>query len=385
MIIRNGLVYTLEQGFVEKDVYIENGYFVEESDYTGEESKVMDAQGDYLIPGLVDIHFHGCAGHDFSDGTAEALAAIGRYELEHGITSICPASMTLSEDTLLLVCKNAYQYKNEQETSQQCDDRGSRLCGIHLEGPFVSKEKKGAQNPAYIKDADVEMFWRLQEAAGGLVRLITIAPEIQGAEEFIKNLSSKVHISVGHTTSDYNTAYQAFSLGADHVTHFFNAMPGFTHRAPGVVGAAFDAKHVMPELICDGIHVDASAVRVMFQLFGRERMILISDSMRATGMADGEYSLGGLPVTVQGNRATLSDGTIAGSATNLMDCMRMAVTMGIPLEAAVRCATYNPAKSIGVEDVCGSIESGKYGDCVILSKKDLATRQVIFGGKVVGD
>lgn len=376
MIIRNALVYTLDHGFVPKDVYIENGYFVEEKQYTKGADEVIDAKGDYLIPGLLDIHFHGCAGYDFSDGTPEALEAIGRYELEHGVTSICPASMTLSEETLLRVCKNASVYKN--------NNFSSRLCGIHLEGPFISQEKKGAQNPAYIKDPDVEMFCRLQEAAGGLIRLITIAPEEKGAEDFIRTLNQEVHISVGHTTSDYETACHALALGADHVTHFFNAMPGFTHRAPGVIGAAFDAKHVMPELICDGIHVDASAVRVMFQLFGAERMILISDSMRATGMADGEYSLGGLPVMVRGNLATLKDGTIAGSATNLMDCMRMAVSMGIPLETAVRCATYNPAKSIGVEDVCGSIESGKYGDCVLLSQEDLATQQVILGGKVVG-
>ena len=201
--------------------------------------------------------------------------------------------------------------------------------------------------------------------------------------KIIRRLADQVHISVGHTCSDYETAYRAFSQGADHVTHFFNAMPPFTHRAPGVFGAAFDAKHVMPELICDGIHIDASAVRVVFSLFGAERMILISDSMMATGMEDGAYSLGGLPVTVRGNLATLEDGTIAGSATNLMDCMRKAVSMGIPLETAVRAATYNPARAIGAADVCGSITAGHRGDCVLLSKDDLSTKKVIFGGKVV--
>ena len=201
--------------------------------------------------------------------------------------------------------------------------------------------------------------------------------------KIIRRLADQVHISVGHTCSDYETAYRAFSQGADHVTHFFNAMPPFTHRAPGVFGAAFDAKHVMPELICDGIHIDASAVRVVFSLFGAERMILISDSMMATGMEDGAYSLGGLPVTVRGNLATLEDGTIAGSATNLMDCMRKAVSMGIPLETAVRAATYNPARAIGAADMCGSITAGHRGDCVLLSKDDLSTKKVIFGGKVV--
>lgn len=378
MIIKNALVFTLDQGFVNKEVKIKDGRFTDEDIV---EDTVIDAQGNYLIPGLVDIHFHGCAGHDFSDGTPEALQAIGAYELKNGITSICPASMTLAEETLANVCENAYAYYTKPETDKPEE---SRLCGIHLEGPFISMEKKGAQNPAYVKSPDIAMFNRLQDAAHGLVKLITIAPETEGAEEFIKELSSKVHISVGHTCSDYDTAYKAFALGADHVTHFFNAMPAFTHRAPGVFGAAFDQKHVMPEMICDGVHINPSAVRVVFTLFGKERMIMISDSMMATGMEDGDYSLGGLPVKVHGNLATLADGTIAGSATNLMDCVRTVVKkMDIPLETAIRCASYNPAKAIGVDDVCGSIEAGKLGDCVILSKDDLATQKVILGGKVV--
>ena len=378
MIIKNALVFTLDQGFVNKEVKIKDGRFTDEDIV---EDTVIDAQGNYLIPGLVDIHFHGCAGHDFSDGTPEALQAIGAYELKNGITSICPASMTLAEETLANVCENAYAYYTKPETDKP---EGSRLCGIHLEGPFISMEKKGAQNPAFVKKPDIAMFNRLQDAAHGLVKLITIAPETEGAEEFIKELSSKVHISVGHTCSDYDTAYKAFALGADHETHFFNAMPAFTHRAPGVFGAAFDQKHVMPEMICDGVHINPSAVRVVFSLFGKERMIMISDSMMATGMEDGDYSLGGLPVKVHGNLATLADGTIAGSATNLMDCVRTVVKkMDIPLETAIRCASYNPAKAIGVDDVCGSIEAGKLGDCVILSKDDLATQKVILGGKVV--
>lgn len=387
MIIQNALVFTLNQGFVLKDVWIKGGRFAELSDdfarihselFEAEKKSggVIDAGGNYLIPGLVDVHFHGCAGYDFSDGTKEALDTICAYELQHGITSICPASMTLAKDTLLGICENAYEYAKAHE-------EGARLCGIHLEGPFISMEKKGAQNPAFIQKPDVQTFHELQEAAHGLVRLITIAPEVEGAENFIRELANEVHISVGHTTSDYDTASRAFALGADHVTHTYNAMPGFTHRAPGVIGAAFDAEYAMPELICDGIHINPSVVRATFRLFGEERMILISDSMMATGMEDGNYSLGGLPVTVKGNLATLSDGTIAGSATNLMDCMRTAVKMGIPFETAVRAATYNPAKSIGVDDVCGSIEVGKYGDCVLLSKEDLSTQKVILGGQVV--
>ena len=382
MIIKNAYVFTLEQGFVKQDIVIENGYFSGRDCVPLEGEVVIDAKEDYLIPGLVDVHFHGCGGYDFSDGTKEALDAMGEYELQNGITAICPAAMTLSEDMLKGVCENAFEYASDNQTGTR-GRQVSRLCGIHLEGPFIAKEKKGAQNPAYIREPDIAMFHRLQEAAHGLIRLITIAPETDHAMEFIGELHGQVHISLGHTASDYDTAYEAFGLGADHVTHCFNAMPGFTHRAPGVIGAAFDATHVMPELICDGVHVHPSAVRAAFSLFGAERMILISDSMRATGMSDGAYTLGGLGVQVKGNRATLEDGTLAGSVTNLMDCMRTAVAMGIPLETAVRCATYNPAKSIGIEALYGRIAVGAYGDCVLLSRTDLSVQNVILGGELV--
>ncbi len=378
MIIKNALVFTLDRGFVPGDVAVADGRFADSHAFDPADTDILDAGGDYLIPGLVDVHFHGCSGYDFSDGTKEAVHAIGAYEAKCGITSVCPASMTLPEETLLAVCETAAAYRRESETLPL-----SRLCGIHLEGPFIAASKKGAQNPDYIHDADASMFGRLQDAAQGLVRLITVAPEAPAAMDFIRRLHGEVHISLGHTDCDYDTAAEAFALGADHVTHFFNAMPPFTHRAPGLIGAAFDAEHVMPELICDGIHIAPSAVRVAFALFGPERLILISDSMRAAGMSDGSYTLGGLPVKVTGNLATLEDGTIAGSVTNLMDCMRTAVSMGLPLADAVRCASYNPAKSIGVSDVCGSIEPGKYADCVLLSKKDLSTQAVILKGALL--
>ena len=396
MQIKNAAVFALEQGFIEKNIYIQNGYFVEEENYLEEirsgkidskEESCIDGSGCYLIPGLVDVHFHGCAGADFSDGTKEGLEKIGRYELKNGITSICPASMTLSEEMICNAAENAVSYVKEQRKQSLVDKRESlaRLCGIHLEGPFLSMKKKGAQNPEYIQKPNIAMFYRIQKAAQGLVKLITVAPEAEGAEEFVKKLSNEVHISVGHTASDYKTAYRAFELGADHVTHFFNGMTGFLHREPGVFGASYDAGHVMIELICDGVHVDASAVRVLFQLFGEERIVLISDSIRAAGMPDGEYTLGGLQFTLNGKKAVLEDGTLAGSAVNLMDCVRTAVKMGIPLESAVRCASYNAAKSIGVEDVCGSIETGKYGDCVLLRKDDLQVQAVILGGTLIGN
>ena len=258
----------------------------------------------------------------------------------------------------------------------------ARLMGINMEGPFFSEKKKGAQNGAYLHAPDAAMFRRVQAQANGLFKLCDLAPELPGAMQTIEELSGEVRISLAHTEADYDTACEAFRRGARQVTHLYNAMPPFSHRAPGVIGAAFDSENVAVELIADGVHIHPSVVRAVFTLFGG-RVILISDSMMATGMEDGAYSLGGLPVTVRGNLATLEDGTIAGSATNLMDCMRKAVSMGIPLETAVRAATYNPARAIGAADVCGSITAGHRGDCVLLSKDDLSTKKVIFGGKVV--
>ena len=276
------------------------------------------------------------------------------------------------------ICENAFEYASDDQSGAQ-GRQVARLCGIHLEGPFIAAEKKGAQNPAYIREPDIGMFHRLQEAAQGLIRLITIAPETAHAMDFIRELHEQVHISLGHTTSDYDTAYEAFGLGADHVTHCFNAMPGFTHRAPGVIGAAADAPHVMPELICDGVHIHPSAVRGAFSMFGGERMILISDSMRAAGMPDGAYTLGGLNVEVKGNRATLADGTLAGSVTNLYQCFRHAVDAGIPLESALKAVTINPAKSIGADADYGGISMGKMADLLILNP-DLSIRNIIFHG-----
>lgn len=373
MIIKNALVHTLDQGFVAKDVVIEGTRFADKTT----DDTVIDGSGCYLIPGLIDVHFHGCAGFDFCDATLEALNTIGAYELEHGITSICPASMTLSEEMLTAICQNAVAYENSV-----AEGKGARICGINLEGPFISYNKKGAQNPAYIVDANIDIFHRLQKAANGLVKLITIAPETDGAMEFIKAASSEVHISLGHTEADYDTAAEAFSLGADHLTHLYNAMPPLSHRAPGPIGAAMDNGNVMAEIICDGIHIHGSAVRAAFKMLGADNMIFISDSMMATGMQDGKYALGGLPVTVKGHLATLDDGTLAGSATNLMDCMTNAVTnMNIPLDTAVKCATINPARSIGIDNEYGSIDINKVADCLLLDKNTLELKGTIFHGK----
>lgn len=378
MIITNASVYTEEGKFEKRDIYIKDALFTD-SAKEAEDGQAIDASGCVAIPGLTDIHFHGCMGHDFCDGTREAVDAMAAYEATVGVTNIVPASMTLSEEMLLGICSTAKAYKEEG-----LQEKRAHFQGINMEGPFVSVAKKGAQNAAYIYKPDAEMFARLNEASGNCVKLLDIAPEEEGGMELIDKWHDRVVISLAHTCADYDTAIEAFQRGASHVTHLYNAMNPYTHRAPGLIGAAADENKVHVELICDGVHIHPAAVRTTFKIFGDDRIILISDSMRATGLEDGDYTLGGQDVKVTGSLATLKDGTIAGSVTNLLDCMRTAVLkMGIPLESAVKCAAVNPAKCVGIYDTCGSITAGKTADVVLLDKEDLSLRQVILRGKVL--
>lgn len=363
-------VFTLDHGFVPQSLCTQGEKIAASSD----DDTVLDAQGCYVIPGLTDLHFHGCMGYDFSDGDAQGLAEMARYQLSQGVTQICPAGMTLLEEQLTAICQVAADHTNTQDSAT--------LVGVQLEGPFLSRAKKGAQNGDWLHDVDLQLLRHLREASNGLVKLVAVAPELPGALDFIREASQDVVISVAHTTADYDTATAAFQAGARQVTHLYNAMPAYTHRAPGVVGAAMDAPEVMAELICDGVHIHPSVVRGTFRMFGRERVILISDTMRAAGMPDGQYTLGGQDVWVNGRLATLADGTIAGSATNLMACLQTAITMGISLEDAVWAAAVNPAKALGIFDTVGSLEQGKEANFVILNP-DFTVKQVVFQGKAV--
>ncbi len=369
MIIKNGLVYQEDGTFQQSDLYIEQELISNETS----DNEIIDATGQYVIPGLIDIHFHGCVGYDFCDGTQKAIESIAQYEAQNGITSIVPATMTLDDSTLNEIFKAAGEYSNES---------GAMLMGIHMEGPYLSEAKKGAQNAKYLKTPTTQHFRAMNQLSGNLIKIVSIAPETTGAMDVIQELHNEVVVSLAHTTADYETAMEAFQKGASHVTHLYNAMLPFTHRAPGILGAAFDSPNCRVEVICDGIHIVPSAIRATFKLFGPERIILVSDSMMATGLSDGEYALGGQPVHVKGNKATLSDGTIAGSATNLMDCVRTAVSFGIPFEHAVKCATINPAKEVGIDSQVGSIAKGKYANLVLLDSK-LNTVSVILKGKVL--
>ena len=380
MRIIRGMVYTEKMCFEPGEVAIE-GERIERVERCEAGALTEKEAQTYILPGLVDIHFHGCAGYDFCDGTTEAVRAIASYEMTHGTTTICPATMTLSEEQLLGICATAAAAV-ETEVLEEEVPLKDVLRGIYLEGPFISEEKKGAQNPAYIRTPDRQMLEGLQQAAKGMIRMVAIAPETEGAMDCIRECTGDFRFSIAHTCADYETAKTAMEAGAHHVTHLYNAMPPFTHRKPGVIGAAAENEETRVELICDGIHIHPCVVKSTFKLFGAERMVLVSDSMMATGMEDGEYALGGQPVIVKGNRALLKDGTIAGSATCLFGCLRTAIQMGVPKEEAVRAATRNPAEAVGLEEECGMLLAGRRAD-ILIADGEFALLEVIKSGRAV--
>ena len=374
MIIKNAMVYTPQHVFAKGDIVIRGGRIAFGAAPQLDE-EIIDAEGLYALPGLLDLHFHGAVGHDFCDASEEAIQALADFEASKGVLAICPATMTYSEEILGGIMDAAAAHKN---------GRGADLVGINMEGPFISPDKIGAQNPKYLHKADVDMFRRLQERAGGLIKLVDMAPEEDGALDFIARCRGEVRISIAHTCTSYETAKKAFAAGASHMTHLYNAMPGITHREPGPIIAALE-DHAEVELITDGVHIHPAMVRFTFNTFGADRVVLIADSMMACGLPDGQYSLGDQAVTVKGPRATLTEhpGVIAGSATCLYDCMRRAVLdMGVPLESAVRAASENPARSIGVDSDYGSLAAGRYGN-VILADRELNIQKVIQKGQVI--
>ena len=329
-----------------------------------EEDLAVDCGGEYtVVPGFVDVHIHGCAGADTCDGTRESLETMARFLLSHGVTSFCPTTMTTGRDVMeqaLLAAKDVMEHPVEE---------GARVVGVNMEGPFISKERKGAQKEEDILAPDLELFRHFWEISGGIIRLVDIAPEQPGGLEFAREASKLCTVSIAHTTADYCQAKAAFDSGITHATHLFNAMSGLNHRAPGVVGAVLEDQRVRGELICDGFHIHPSVLRTAFQVLG-DRALVISDSMRANGMPEGEpFDLGGQMVTVREGKATLEDGTLAGSVSNLHQEVKNLVSFGIPFPQAVKAATLIPARAIGLDQEIGSIAPGKKADLVVLDQQ----------------
>ena len=329
----------------------------------------LDAAGGYVIPGLVDIHTHGAVGEDFSDGKPQGLQPLADYYAAHGVTSYLATTMTLKEEVLTPAMHAVRDFK---------PSGGAKCAGVHLEGPFLSFAKRGAQAAENLHKPDTALFHRLNEASGGQVRLVTVACEEEGAIPFIREVSRVCTVSLGHTSAGYDTAMEGFQAGASHATHLYNGMPSLLHRAPGVIGAALDADASV-ELICDGLHIHPAVIRATYRMFG-DRLNLISDSLRCAGMPDGDYELGGQPIVVKDHKATLLDGTLAGSSISLLDAVRNVVRFGLPLAEAVYAASAAPAQAVGLD--AGVIAHGRAADLVVLDR-DLNLKAVFVDGQRV--
>ena len=371
MLFKNANLF-LDGQFRHGSFRVEDGHFAEILTEVPAEAGV-DLHGQYVIPGLVDVHTHGNSGADFSDGDYDGLVRMAEYLAANGVTSFAPASMTLPYDVLETAYKTAVRLRNEQPSG--C----ARLMGIQMEGPFFSEKKKGAQNAVYLRNPDFDAFKRLYDVSEGLIRITDVAAELPGAVEFAEKASKLCTVSITHTDCTYDEAAAVFDAGASHLTHLYNAMPGIHNRHPGPIGAASEREAVVAELICDGHHVHPSAVRMAFRLFPG-RICLISDALRCCGMPDGQYTLGGQDVWLQNGAAHLADGTLAGSTTNLYGCMQKAVEFGIPKEQAILSATLVPAQELGRADEIGSIAPGKLADFVVCDDR-LNRKAVWLGGE----
>ena len=339
------------------------------------EGKVINAEGLTVAPGLIDIHVHGGVGHDTMDATSEAIGAMARFFACHGVTSFLPTTMTAGREETLAAIENV----------ARCMEKGgdgAEILGVHLEGPYLSQEKKGAQPPSYIRPADPEEYRAFFQA--GPVRLITVAPEIQRNRELI--LFAVEHgaaVAVGHSAATYEEVLEAVSLGLSQATHTFNGMGGLHHRRPGTVGAVLSCDDIYAQVIVDFLHIHPAVVKLLVRAKGPERTVLITDAIRAAGMPDGTYDLGGQEVTVKGGEARLSTGTLAGSTLTMDRAVRNVMEAAeLSLPETLRMATVTPADSIGIADRKGSLERGKDADIILLDE-ELQVVLTMVGGEVV--
>lgn len=364
ILIKNVKVYSEERLIENGSVLLKDGkiagIYEGEPENLSEEVDVMDGTNLNLIPGFIDSHIHGANGADVMDATEKALDTMASFLPREGTTSFLATTITQSHENIERALVNVAQYENKAGYAE--------VLGVHLEGPFVEKNKAGAQPHKYIVEPDVELFRRWQELSGNLIKTITMAPEHDPEGTFIQALhESGVNVSAGHTDASFREMNRAVSHGVRQVTHLCNAMTGIHHRDIGVVGAAFQLEALKGELICDGIHVASEMLELIYKNMGSERIIMITDAMRAKGLAPGDYELGGQPVIVNEDRAVLEDGTLAGSILKMNDGAKIMLKIdGVRMENIVEMASVNPAKQIGIYDRKGSIAVGKDADVLLV-------------------
>ncbi len=337
--------------------------------------EVIDAGGRYVAPGFLNVHIHGCKGSDTMDATQEALGAMQAFLPRTGVTAFLPTTMTCTWQEIAAALTAV-------RTAMQTPRVGAQVLGAHMEGPFISPAKKGSQAEENILRAD---YARLAPFAD-VVRIVTLAPEElpEGSDFLARCRAAGIHVSIGHTAADYETARRAVLMGGAHrFTHLYDAMQGFHHRAPGTLGAAFDTDAYV-ELIADNVHATPMAQRLAYRVKGKDRVILITDALRACGMGDGPSELGGQQVFVKGELATLADGTIAGSVATMNRCLRLFLeNTGASVADAVAMVTKNPAEDLGIYGERGSLTPGKRADITIFDEQ-IAVYDTIIGGRRLG-
>lgn len=358
-VIINGTVI-LKDGLLHENVLIADDLIEGFSQSIPEGYEVIDAKGAYIAPGFVDVHTHGRNACDTMNGTYEAIDTISINCMKTGVTSVLPTTMTQSIEqtrTAIQVCKDYMGHEN-----------GAKITGVHMEGPFIELKKKGAQPGEYVLAPSIEKFEEMVNGNDEAIAMITVAPEIEGMPEFIHYLVSKgITVSMGHTNANYEQAKAGFREGIHHATHTYNAMNGLTHREPGAVGAIYDSDDVFAELILDGIHVHFAAAKILLHEKGIGKVVLITDSMEASGLPDGKYQLGGQDVFVKNGEARLQDGTLAGSVLKMNEAVRNAYhELHLPIYEAVRLASYNPACSINHFEI-GEIAPMKKADIIFIN------------------
>jgi N-acetylglucosamine-6-phosphate deacetylase len=324
------------------------------------------ATGKTAVPGFLDVHIHGAGGHDVMEGTGAALRAVTRKVSEYGTTSLVATTVTASTDETLRAVEGIASYIAQQH---ETDEQHAEILGIHFEGPFISKERRGVHPMEWIQLPSADMLHRFLKAAAGNARILTIAPEVLGAAPCIDAArEAGLVVSIGHTNATYEQARAAMARGAHSATHVYNAMRPFSHRDPGVIGAVLTSPDMNAELIADGVHVEEAAMKLLLMAKGAAHVTLVSDGLSATGMPDGKYTLGGFEVTVTGGVCRNAEGTLAGSTLTLDRALRNIVALGTPLPDAVRMLTLNPATLLGIEFKKGSLRAGADADILLLDE-----------------